>query len=432
MSIPADPSLRRTAIPLPNLDIDGDRMLRRLAAISRFGAVPGPGITRTGLSAEERAAREYLAAECGRDGLVAHTDQAGNLIVRRPNPVPGRPAVLLGSHIDTVVNGGHLDGTYGVIAACEVLRVLNQSSVDLPGEPVVVAFTNEEGSSFPYPFFGSLGLIGGIDVADANTMTDQHGTPLRDALRDAGGDLDSIDAAAWAPGSIGCYLELHIEQGPQLEAGGIPIGVVEAITGRTIVDISIHGSQSHAGTTPMSLRRDALPVAARAILAVERLAATRGLCTVATVGVVDSHPNVTNVIPGTVHLTAELRDGHADRLRTAEQALVTELLALSAATEIEIEVTTRPVTTPVHTSEAACQAILAAVADLGLDHLSMFSGAGHDAQIIAEAAPIGMILVPSRNGISHAPQEHTDDVFLVEGARTLLRTVLRLPAEMFE
>ena len=414
----------------PRVDIDGELMLDRLATISTFGAEPGPGITRTGLSAEEVAARAFLAGACRQDGLVAHTDQAGNLIVRRANADPTRPVVLLGSHLDTVVNGGALDGTYGVIAACEVLRAL--ATTDLPGEPVAVAFTNEEGAAFPYPFFGSLGLVGGVNTAEACTMTDQADRSLRDALRAAGGDLDRVHDAAWTAGSIACYLELHIEQGPLLESRGVPIGVVEAITGRTIVDITIHGGQGHAGTTPMQLRRDALPVAARVVLAVERLAGARNLCSVGTVGVIQAHPNVTNVIPGTVRLTAELRDGDPARLLAAEETLVTELLQLGVATDVDIDVTTRPITQPVRTSETACRAIAAAADDLSLEHLPMFSGAGHDAQIVAGIAPVGMILVPSRDGVSHAPTEHTDDEHLVLGARTLLRSVLRLPADLFD
>lgn len=412
-----------------DVDIDGARMLRRLAEISRFGAEPGPGITRTGLSREENAARRYLAEQCRRDGLVARTDAAGNLVVRRPGADPARPVVLLGSHIDTVVDGGRLDGTYGVMAACEVLRALHAANVQLPAEPVAIAFTNEEGASFPYPFFGSLGVIGKVDVAAAEVMTDPHGTSLRDALRETGGDLDRIGSAAWAPGSIACFLELHIEQGPVLATRDLPIAVVDAITGRTIVDITVQGTQNHAGTTPMALRRDALPVAARVVLLVERLAAHRGLCAVSTVGRADVQPNVTNVIPGLVRLTAELRDGRPERLLAAEHALVTELAQLSAATDIPIEVTARRITRPTPTSDFARQAIADAADHLDLPSISLFSGAGHDAQVIAETAPIGMIFVPSRDGISHAPQEHTDDRHLVAGARTLLHSVLRLPIE---
>jgi N-carbamoyl-L-amino-acid hydrolase len=433
MSIPAHRPTRQAPHLPPSADsralsVDGALMLRRLAEISRFGADPGPGITRTGLSRQENEARDYLAAQCRADGLVAVTDQAGNLVIRRAGADLSRPVVLLGSHIDTVANGGRLDGTYGVMAAHEVLRVLAKSDVPLSVEPVVIAFTNEEGAHFAYPFFGSMGIVGSINIAYASTLTDRDGRSLRDALREAGGDLDTVEDAAWPAGSIAWYIELHIEQGPVLENRGIPIGVVESITGRSIVDITVRGSQGHAGTTPMSLRKDALTVAARAVLAVERLSTSRDLCAVSTVGYLTPDPNVTNVIPGAVRLTAELRDGRAERLRAAEMALLTELAQLGTATETFIEVDLRRVTQPVLTDDSVSQAIADAAAGLGLAHLRMHSGAGHDAQIVAEAAPIGMIFVPSHRGISHAPQENTDDVHLVAGADTLLHTVLRLAA----
>lgn len=423
MSAPANRSLTRLA-DAPH--VDGARLLHVLAEISRIGAQPGPGTTRTGLGIEEAQARAYLAERCRRDGLDAWTDQAGNLIVRRRGADPARPVLLLGSHVDTVVRGGRLDGTYGVLAACEVVRTLARDGTEPAFEPVAVAFSNEEGARFPYPFFGSLGLTGQLDIARATTMTDRDGTALPAALRAAGGDLDTVEAAAWPDGSIAGYLELHIEQGPVLEARNIPIGVVEAITGRTIVDITVRGVQGHAGTTPMSLRSDAMVAAARVVLAVQRLATGRGLCAVSTVGVLDGEPNVTNVIPGTVRLTVEIRDGRAERLRAAERALLTELSALGSATGTRIDADLRQVTRPTQTDHRLREAVAAAADDLGLAHLEMFSGAGHDAQIVARSAPIGMVFVPSHDGISHAPQEHTDDDLLVAGADTLLHAALRL------
>jgi N-carbamoyl-L-amino-acid hydrolase len=424
MSAPANRGPARFTDDSPHLN--GARLLHVLAEISRIGAQPGGGITRTGLGIEEAQARAYLAERYRRDGLVARTDPAGNLIVRRRGADPARPVLLLGSHVDTVVQGGRLDGTYGVVAACEVVRALARQGMELAYEPVAVAFSNEEGARFPYPFFGSLGLTGQLDIAGAATMTDRDGTALPTALRVAGGDLDTIEAAAWPDGSIAGYLELHIEQGPVLEDRDIPIGVVEAITGRTIIDITVQGVQGHAGTTPMSLRRDAMVAAARVVLAVQQLATSRDLCAVSTVGVLDGEPNVTNVIPGTVRLTAEIRDGRVERLRAAERALVAELSALGVATGTRIEVDLRPVTRPTPTDHRLREAVAAAADDLGLAHLEMFSGAGHDAQIVARSAPVGMVFVPSRDGISHAPHEHTDDELLVAGADTLLHAALRL------
>lgn len=292
-------------------------------------------------------------------------------------------------------------------------------------------FTAEEPTRFGIGCLGSRLLSGALSAERAAALCDGEGRSLNHWRARAGLDA-ALASVRVPPAHYAAFIELHIEQGPLLESRGVPIGVVEAITGRTIVDITIHGGQGHAGTTPMQLRRDALPVAARVVLAVERLAGARNLCSVGTVGVIQAHPNVTNVIPGTVRLTAELRDGDPARLLAAEETLVTELLQLGVATDVDIDVTTRPITQPVRTSETACRAIAAAADDLSLEHLPMFSGAGHDAQIVAGIAPVGMILVPSRDGVSHAPTEHTDDEHLVLGARTLLRSVLRLPADLFD
>lgn len=428
MSIPTEGSVRPTTWPWSEREprVDGARMLRRLAELAGIGARPGRGITRLGLTPEETAARALLAEQCRGEGLVSATDQAGNLVVRRGRRARrDRPALLMGSHIDTVADGGRLDGAYGVAAACEVLSVLDQHDVDLAYEPVAVAFTNEEGAFFPYPFFGSLGLVGQVDTDHAKRMT-VDGVALPDALRAAGGDLDHIDEAAWSAGSVAGYLELHIEQGPVLEAADVPIGVVQAITGRTVLDITVSGSQNHAGTTPMPMRHDALTVAARVVLAVERLARSRDLCRVATVGRIVVEPNVTNVIPGTVRLTAEIRDGQAARLRGAEQVIRTELAQLATATDTAITVRLTPVTEPVATDGALRRSIADAADELGLRRLDLDSGAGHDAQIVAAIAPVGMIFVPSRDGLSHAPGEHTDDIHLIAGANVLLRTVLKV------
>ncbi|MFG1644979.1 Zn-dependent hydrolase [Amycolatopsis sp. NPDC049252] len=407
--------------------VDGDRMLNLLREVSGFGAHPGGGVTRTGLSPEDTAARDHLARRCRAGGLRTSTDQAGNLIVRRANADPAAPVVLMGSHLDTVARGGRFDGAYGVIAACEVVRTLAHADRRPAWEPVAIAFTNEEGAHYAYPFLGSLALTGGVDVDRADSLVDPAGTPLRAALRRAGGDLDTINDAAWPPGSIGCYLELHIEQGPLLEARGIPVGLVETITGRTVLDITVTGTQGHAGTTPMELRRDALTVAAHVVLVVQRLAGQQDRCAVATVGVLNPRPNVTNVIAGRVRLTAELRDGDRQRLQSAEDGLRIELARLAKATDTGIEVRSHRVAEPTATSELARNAIRCATDDLGLPHLALDSGAGHDAQIVAGIAPIGMIFVPSHDGVSHAPEEHTDDHDLVAGAETLLNTVLHLP-----
>jgi N-carbamoyl-L-amino-acid hydrolase len=402
--------------------VDQRRLLTHLDELSRFGADDRGGVTRPGFGPADNAARRYLGRRAAALGLRASVDPAGNLFIRRPDARADRPVLLIGSHVDSVVYGGRYDGAYGVVAALEVLTVMAGWAPPLAYEPVVVAFANEEGAVFPYPFFGSKALVGALGPVD--TVCDPSGRPLRRALREAGGDLDRLADAVWPAGRLGGFLELHVEQGPVLERAGVPIGVVEAITGRTILTAELRGRQNHAGTTPMDQRRDALVAAARAVLAVEDLARGRRVCAVATVGVLEVSPNVTNVVPGRVRLTAEVRDGRPQRLAAAEREVRRVLAGLADRVAVEVEVTMR---TPPVATDARMSASLASAADaLELPAMTMFSGAGHDAQIIAAKAPVGVAFVPSHDGISHAPQEHTDPDLLIAGANVLLGAVARL------
>lgn len=408
----------------PEPRIDGARVLRTVEELAWFGADERGGVSRLGFSPADDEARRYLADAAREAGLVPTVDPAGNLIVRRSGARTDVPALLMGSHLDSVSNGGRLDGAYGVAAAWEVLRVLAAHDTPMRYEPVAIALANEEGSLFPYPFWGSLAVIGQLD--HPKDATDVNGVSLRRPLRDTGGDLDRTAEAAWPPGSIGAYLELHIEQGPVLERAGVTIGVVDAVVGRTIFDLVVSGRQNHAGTTPMDGRADALTAAARLVLAVESVARDRKLCAVATVGVLTVEPGVTNAVPGLVRMSAEIRDNRADRLATAEAAVLAEVARIDSAGEADA--TVRAVTRfgPVPTDPALRDVITAAARELGLSHRTMPSGAGHDAQIIAAIAPIGMIFVPSRGGVSHAPDEDSDDAHLIAGAEVLLRAALRL------
>lgn len=403
-------------------ELDEARLLTRLDELAVFGADDHGGVTRLGLGEAENEAHRYLSERAREMGLRPAVDPAGNLLIRRGNAVAGRPVLLFGSHADSVVYGGRYDGAYGVVAALEVLAAVAAWDGPLAYEPVAVAFTNEEGAGFSYPFLGSKAMVGAVD--DPESITDRDGRTLRAALRACGGDIDAFASAAWPPGRLGAYLELHVEQGPVLERAGIPVGVVDVITGRYVFDITMYGRQSHAGTTPMDQRSDAVVAAAQVVLAIENLAKKRRICAVATVGVVDVVPNVVNVVPGTVHLSAEVRDVSADRLRQAEQA-VREILS-GLGDDITVEMTVSMRTEPVAANDRMRDCIRAAADELGTPSMTVSSGAGHDAQIIAGLGPIGVIFVPSRDGLSHAPGEHTDAEHLVAGANVLLRTVARL------
>ncbi|SFD53443.1 Zn-dependent hydrolase [Streptomyces aidingensis] len=419
----APDALRGAAGRRPALRVDGARLLGCLAELGKIGADPAGGVTRLGLGPQERAARAFLAELCTSAGLAAETDAAGNLLVRRPGAASGAaPVLLVGSHLDTVVQGGRLDGAYGVAAAVEVLRVLHEHTVELPVEMVAVAFANEEGALVQAPFWGSRALCGALE--DGLAAEDRAGRTAASYLAEAGGSPERLPEAVWPPGSVAAYLELHIEQGPRLESEGVPVGVVEGIVGRTILDIDITGQAQHAGTTPMPARRDALVAAAGITLAVRELAAGRALCTTATTGFLQVSPNVTNTVPGHVRMTAEVRDTDAGRLAVGEAALRRECARVAADSGCSVEVRVSSRSRPVATAPALRQVIREAAGALGLAQLSLPSGAGHDAQIMARIAPVGMIFVPSAGGISHAPAEDTAPADLVHGADVLLHSVL--------
>jgi N-carbamoyl-L-amino-acid hydrolase len=265
-------------------------------------------------------------------------------------------------------------------------------------------------------------------LGDAPVSADDAGRPARDYLVDAGGDPGRLAEAAWAPDRIKAYLEPHIEQGPVLERLGLPIGIVDGIVGRTILETEIRGEQQHAGTTPMSDRRDALATAAEFLLWIRQIAAEDHVCSTSTVGHLAVSPNTTNTIPGLVRLRADLRDTDPGRLIQAESAVRAAGARMQQETGCEITVQTVHQSAPARTDPKLRQVIADAAAELGLSGQVMPSGAGHDAQIVARIAPVGMIFVPSRGGVSHAPSEDSSDAALVHGADVLLGAALRLAA----
>ncbi|ROO60624.1 N-carbamoyl-L-amino-acid hydrolase [Micromonospora sp. Llam0] len=405
-------------------DIDPGRLLRRLRHLSRIGRQAGGGISRPGFSQAAIDAANYIASESRDDGLVARTDAGGNLLIGRPGPRRCARALLVGSHLDTVVNGGWLDGAYGVVAALEAVGVVASHRLDLGVDPIAVAFANEEGALFPQAFWGSQVLAGTLDAGTV-PLTDYHGCSLREALARSGGNIDALGTAAWAPQSLAGYLELHIEQGPVLESSGTPIGVVEAITGRVVLGAEFLGRAAHAGTTPMDQRADALLGAAHLAVAVSELPGL-GLCRVATVGRVEVSPASANTIAGGAHMTIDLRDSSERRLAEAESVVRRRIAAIAARYGLRAECRGLVHSRPATTDQALRQTISDTAKDLGLPAMDLTSGAGHDAQIMAAITPIGMIFAPSIGGVSHAPEEDTRPADLIAGARVLLGTVLRV------
>lgn len=420
-----------SAFTLPEtapLDINADRLLGRIADLARIGRAADGGITRQGFSTADLRARAYLMDQAREAGLLAMVDAAGNILVRQPSSLSSdRQTVLLGSHLDTVVNAGRLDGAYGVLAALEVVEVCRTSDTHLDKDLVAVAFANEEGALFPQPFWGSMALAGRLAALPREPL-DHTGRPLRQVLQAAGGNLDALGSAAWAKGSLAAYFELHIEQGPVLERTGHSIGIVDAITGRTVLTLLAHGRAGHCGTVPMDARRDAMAAAAHVVLAVQEISGERRLCRVATVGRLEPQPNTANTIAESVQLTVDLRDTDPTRLADAERALHQDLARITSDSGCRIEVIAETRSQPVATDTALREVIDESAADLGLSRMTLPSGAGHDALMVADIAPVAMIFVPSIGGASHVPHEDTAEADLVAGARVLLRSVLRTGA----
>lgn len=405
------------------IHVDAARLLRRIDELGGIGRTPQGGVTRPAFSSEDREAQRYIRGEALAAGLHTRVDPAGNVIISRSSRPAPHPVVLMGSHLDTVINGGRLDGAYGVVAALEVLQTVVESGLRTEHEPVAVAFANEEGALFPQPFWGSMALSGQSARLPADPR-DRHGNSLAEPLRRAGGDLEHLSHAAWPHEAIRAYLELHIEQGPVLEGLGVPIGVVTDIVGRAAFDVHIEGQAGHAGTTPMSRRQDAAVAASHVVLAAERMATTAGLCRVATAGRLALHPGATNVVPGSAYVSVELRDESEERLSGATAFFVDELASISGRTGCSVRAEEVLRTTPVPTDLRLRDVIASVAKDLGVEYASLPSGAGHDAQIMASVAPTGMIFVPSVNGLSHTPEEDTADDDLVTGAEVLLWAAL--------
>lgn len=407
----------RALSPAPALPLDGQSLLLQIRLLGEIGAEPGQdGRTRIAMTDADKAGRDQLLRWMEALDLEIRIDRIGNIFGTLRADGDQQAPLMIGSHIDSVANAGALDGCYGVLAGLAVQRAFRQAGV-LPSRPITVAaFTNEEGVRYQPDMMGSLVHAGGLDLDVALDTLGIDGTRLGDELARIGyaGDLEP---GALVPHE---YLELHIEQGPILEAEGVQIGVVENLQGISWQQVTIKGNANHAGTTPMHLRHDAASVAATAITRLREIAVDG---TLATVGCLRLEPNLINVIPRKAVFTVDLRDPDETRLRAAEQRLADVLAQLAETEGVEIHSKRLVRFEPVVFDSGLASAIAASASRLRFSHRRMTSGAGHDAQMIARIAPAAMIFVPSQGGVSHNPREHTSDELLLAGAEVLLDVV---------
>ncbi|MEK7362758.1 MAG: Zn-dependent hydrolase [candidate division NC10 bacterium] len=404
------------------LKISLARLRRDLTALARFGSNPGGGVSRPAWSPAHEEARAWLLAQMKEAGLETSVDPAGNTFGRLGD---GAPLVLTGSHIDSVPDGGTLDGALGVLAALECLRTIREAGLPVKRPLAVVAWSDEEGRYGS--LFGSRAFTGKLDAAKIPEMRASDGERLVDAMARAGFNAREAPRAPADPGSVAAYVELHIEQGPHLEAKGIPIGVVEGIVGIRRNRIVFQGEPDHAGTTPMARRKDAFLAAAEYALTAREHVVRRGSgSSVTNFGVVEVKPGVTNIVPSRAALLQEMREldgkilGRLDR----ECASLAKRIARRRGIRVAIERISR--NEPARMAPEVQRTIEAAAATLKLRTLRMPSGAGHDAQNLATITKAGMIFIPSRGGRSHRPDESSDRRAIERGANVLLHTLLKL------
>ena len=408
---------------LQSLRINGDRLIQRIEDLAAIGPYESTGSCRLALTDEDREGRDLVVTWMKDLGLEISIDGIGNVIATRPGNIDG-PPTLTGSHIDTVATGGRYDGNLGVLAGIELIETLIENEIDTQHPVGVGFFTDEEGARFPPDMLGSLVYVGGLSLEEALEIEAIDGAIL-------GEELTRIGYRGPAPCPAippRAFIELHIEQGPLLEDEGKTIGVVTGVQGISWTEYVVKGQSNHAGTTPMHLRHDAGYVAARIATEAREVATRMGGRQVATVGRMNLHPDLVNVVAREARLTVDLRNTDETLLVEAENQIKECVNSLEESEGVTIESRSLARFEPVVFDQQVIEIVSETASALGLSATHMPSGAGHDAQMLARVCPTGMIFVPSKDGISHNPNEHTDREDLVAGANVLLQSVLALDA----
>ncbi|MFY9556717.1 MAG: Zn-dependent hydrolase, partial [Blastocatellia bacterium] len=401
------------------LRVNGARIVERLMSLSQYGKNPQGGVSRVAYSEADRQGREYVAGLMRDAVLEVSVDAAGNIVGRRAGGDSTLKPLIMGSHIDSVPEGGNYDGDVGSLSAIEVAQTLAENKVTTRHPLEVMIFANEEGGTI-----GSHAISGELTEKQLNLITNS-GKTIRDGIKFIGGDPAKLGSIRRKRGDLAAYLELHIEQGGILDTEKINIGVVEGIVGISQWEVKIEGFANHAGTTPMNQRRDAMLAAARFIDAVNRTVNGVAGRQVGTVGKIQAFPGAYNVIPGKVVLGLELRDLDASKIQTLYQKIRDEAAQIAGVTGTTFDFTETNSIVPAPTDERIRKLIDDTARQLGMTTKWLPSGAGHDAQEIARLGPVGMIFVPSVAGISHSPREYSRPEDIANGANVLLHTLLK-------
>jgi len=403
-----------------NATVNAERLWSSIMETARIGATPKGGIKRLTLTDLDREVRDWFRAACAEAGCEVAFDDLGNIFAVRPGRNPALPPIAIGSHLDTQPTGGKYDGVIGVLAGLEVLRTLNDLGIETEAPIAVIDWTNEEGSRFAPAMLASGVFAGVFDRAYADSRTDREGVGFGAELERIGYRGEEKCGAR----KLSAHFELHIEQGPILEAEGKTIGIVTGVQGMRWYEVTVTGAESHAGSTPMPLRLDALLGAARMIEAVSEAALAHAPGGVGTVGLIESQPNSRNVIPGQVFFTVDLRHPSDDAVAAMEAAMRAAFERIAAAAKLTLAVECVWNSPAVRFDAGCIDSVRRAAAAGGYPAREITSGAGHDSAYVARVAPTTMIFVPCENGLSHNEAERAEPEHVAAGAQVLLGAVL--------
>ncbi len=409
---------------IKEMTINQERLWNRLEELSQFGKLENGGVTRFSFTEAERKAKDKVISYMVEAGMKVTEDAVGNLIGRKEGRISNLPAVLMGSHIDSVPKGGIFDGTLGVLAGIEVVQTMNEKNIETDHPIEVIAFTDEEGSRFGFGMIGSRALAGTLNYEHLQ-YKDTEGITIEQAMKKAGLDPTQISKAARNPESVKAYVELHIEQGKVLENHDISIGLVSGIAGPLWTRWTLKGEAGHAGATPMNMRKDPLMAATKIMLHIEE-ETKKSEPAVATVGQLNVKPGGVNVIPGEVEFSLDLRDISLETRDKLEDLIQSLAYRLCQNEGIKINIETLQRVDPAPCSKEIKSVIEASLRKVGVPLLTLPSGAGHDGMQFKDFCPIGMIFVRSKDGVSHNPAEWSSKEDCGVGTSVLYETILQL------
>lgn len=402
------------------------RIKNDIEQLSKFNSSPDRGLTRFSFTKEDREARNYIKNEMKEAGLEVYEDAAGTIFGKLQGQIENGPVVMLGSHFDSVKNGGNFDGPAGVVMALEVARTFKENNIK-PKYPVeFIAMIEEEGGRFGGGLFGSRAMTGKVTRESLDQFKDKEGISIAEAMKNFGFDPDEIHEAKRKSEDIRAFIELHIEQGPVLEKNNVDIGIVDYIVGIEEMEVTIKGRPDHAGTTPMNMRANALDAAAPVIAKVSEFAIQAGEGTVATIGILNLKPGAANIVPSEVTFTVDIRSKKEECKKQVHSKIIDLLKESAAKTNCSLEIIEKIDVLPVKLDKEIVKDFSKICDELGFKKKLMLSGAGHDAMIIASIGKVGLIFVPSKDGRSHCPEEWTDYEDLQKGIELAYYEVLNL------